>query len=398
MMAGDNITLQGIANDPDGDPIIGWHWELNASDNGRPPSISGATTPNPTFTAESPGVYVLTLVVDDGVESSEPDFTIITVANNHQPVAIAEADQTSGPSPLIVNFNGIESTEPDFQPLTYYWDFGDGDAGEGPRVMHQYSIPGTYLVTLSAADDHGAFDLATLEILVTENNTPPAVDAIPVQNILADEGAVPENSAAAEIRVAEAYSSRVADAAVVRDALVDESDASENATTTGRIKNDLLALTVRVNTIVASLAELEDKLRALQTVVESITPPAAVGVTESAAASESNTTDTSKAITNEPGTTESASIASNRKNPAKTEDSGPWVINLASIRDKADADRFAARIESKGVRVQLRRALVRGTEFWRLQITGFPTEREARHRAASVSESLGLTDVWITKR
>ena len=201
--------------------------------------------------------------------------------------------------------------------MTYYWDFGDGDAGEGPRVTHQYSIPGTYLVTLAAADDHGAFDLATLEILVTENNTPPAVDAIPVQNILADEGAVPENSAAAEIRVAEAYSSRVADAAVVRDALADESDASENATTTGRIKNDLLALTVRVNTIVASLAELEDKLRALQTLVESITPPAAGGATESAAASESNTTDTSKAITNEPGTTESASIASNRKNPAK---------------------------------------------------------------------------------
>ena len=158
MMAGGYITLQGRAKDPDGDLIIGWRWELDAWGDGNPPSIAGAATPNPIFTAESPGLYVVTLVVSNGVESSEPDFAIITVADNQQPVAVAEADQTTGPSPLTVNFNGIESTEPDFQPLTYSWDFGDGHAGEGPTVTHQYSIPGTYLVTLLATDDHGAVD------------------------------------------------------------------------------------------------------------------------------------------------------------------------------------------------------------------------------------------------
>ena len=302
-MAGSNITLQGLANDPDGYPIIGWYWELDAPGDGSPPSIAGATTPNPTFTAESPGLYVLSLVVDNGVESSEPDFTIITVANNQQPLAVAEADQTSGPSPLTVNFNGIENTEPDLQPLTYTWYFGDGDAGEGPRVTHQYSIPGTYLVTLEAADDHGAVDLATLEITVTENDTPLAEDAAPVQDILADEGAVAENSAAAEIRVAEADTSRFAAAAAIRDALaaaiqnvlVDENAASENATTTSRSNNDRLWFNVRVDTIVASLAELEDKLGDLQMAVDSMRPPAAVGATETGAALEDNTTDTSKA-------------------------------------------------------------------------------------------------------
>jgi len=303
MMAGGYITLQGRANDPDGYPIIGWHWELDAPGERSPASIAGATTPNPTFTAESSGLYVLTLVVDNGVESSGPDFTIITVADNQQPLAVAEADQTSGPAPLTVNFNGIESTEPDLQPLTYNWHFGDGDAGEGPRVTHQYSFPGTYLVTLEAADDHGAVDRATLEILVTENDPPVVVEAIPVQNTLADEGAVPDNSAAAEIRVAEAYTSRVAAAAAIRDAvaaaiqdaLVEENAASENATTTGRSKNDRLWFNVRVDTIVASLAELEDKLGDLQMAVDSMRPPAAVGATDAGAVSASNTTDTSKA-------------------------------------------------------------------------------------------------------
>jgi len=303
MMAGGYITLQGRANDPDGYPIIGWHWELDAPGERSPASIAGATTPNPTFTAESPGLYVLTLVVDNGVESSEPDFTIITVTNNQQPVAVAEADQTSGPAPLTVIFDGFESTEPDFQPLTYHWDFGDGDAEEGPRVTHQYSIPGTYPVTLTAADDHGAVDLATVEIVVTENDTPPAVAAVPVQNILTDQGAVPENSAAAEIRVAGADTSRVAAAAAIRDglaaairkALMEENAASENATTTGQSNNDRLWFNVSVDTIVASLAEIEDKLGDLQVAVDSMRPPAAVGTTETGAASESNTTHTAKA-------------------------------------------------------------------------------------------------------
>jgi PKD repeat protein len=397
MMTGSNIILQGSASDPDGDPIIGWHWELDAAGNGSPSSLAGATTPNPTFTAESPGAYVLTLVVDDGVESSEPDFTIITVASNRQPVAVAEADQTSGPAPLTVNFNGIESTEPDFQPLTYYWDFGDSNAGEGPRVTHRYSVPGTYLVTLAAADDYGKFDLATLEILVTGDNTSPAVEANPTQNIHADEEAVHEDHPGAGNRVSQADASRVADAAAVRDAIVNESAASENVTTTGQLKNDLLALTVRVNTLVASIAELEDKLSALQTVVDSMTTPIAAGTTESATAAEIDTPDSSKAVIKESGVSDRACIASTRMSQAKTENSGPWAINLASIRDKADADRFAGRMESKGAHVQLSRALVRGTEFWRVQITGFQTAREASDHAAALSERLGLTGVWITK-
>ena len=256
MIAGGYITLQGRANDPDGDSIIGWHWELDAAGDGNPSAISGATTPNPTFTAESPGLYILTLVVDDGVESSAPDFTVITVANNQQPVAVAEADQTSGPSPLTVNFNGIESTEPDFRPLTYSWDFGDGHAGEGPRVTHQYSIPGIYLVTLLAADDHGAVDHATLVVTVAVNGTAQAVDAVPVLDILSDEDAVSENSAAAGIRGAGADRSRVADAAAIQDALMDESVTSENATTA-----DLMPDSVQFDA--AGYSVVEDGMTAL---------------------------------------------------------------------------------------------------------------------------------------
>jgi septal ring-binding cell division protein DamX len=77
---------------------------------------------------------------------------------------------------------------------------------------------------------------------------------------------------------------------------------------------------------------------------------------------------------------------------------GPWVINLVSLFDKAAADRFVAAAESKGVRVTENRVTVKGREVWRLQIGGFATQQDARAYGATVSEKLGLKDVWVFKR
>src|SRR6185437_746776 len=38
---------------------------------------------------------------------------------------------------------------------SYAWDFGDGAAGSGAAVKHQFPAPGTYAVTLNVADNRG---------------------------------------------------------------------------------------------------------------------------------------------------------------------------------------------------------------------------------------------------
>jgi len=78
--------------------------------------------------------------------------------------------------------------------------------------------------------------------------------------------------------------------------------------------------------------------------------------------------------------------------------SAPWVINLVSLYDKQAADRFMATAESKGIRVKQSRVTVKGREVWRLQISGFETQQEARTYGAIASEKLGLKDVWVFKR
>lgn len=77
---------------------------------------------------------------------------------------------------------------------------------------------------------------------------------------------------------------------------------------------------------------------------------------------------------------------------------GPWLINLVSLYDKAAADRFVATAESKGVRATQNRVTVKGRDVWRVQISGFATQQEARAYGATASEKLGLKDVWVFKR
>ncbi|MGD2137513.1 MAG: SPOR domain-containing protein [Gammaproteobacteria bacterium] len=76
----------------------------------------------------------------------------------------------------------------------------------------------------------------------------------------------------------------------------------------------------------------------------------------------------------------------------------PWVINLASSPSKADAERFAARARSRDIETELQPVSVKGRQYWRVQITGFPSREAARAYAATAREKLGLKDVWVTTR
>jgi hypothetical protein len=77
---------------------------------------------------------------------------------------------------------------------------------------------------------------------------------------------------------------------------------------------------------------------------------------------------------------------------------GPWVINLLSDPNEAAVGQFAARARDRGVPVEQNRAEVKGRVFWRVQLTGFATAKEAQTHAEEVKEKLRLKDVWIFKQ
>jgi len=169
------ITLYGSATDPDGDEIVAWHWTLLSQPPGSFADLSPVSSRTPAFFGNTPGDYIISLVVYDGTDWSFPDTITITVADNLPPVSVVAADVTSGAVPLTVHFDGSGSYDPDGEVVRYAWDFGDGmGASFDVSPVYTYEYPGSYVARLIVRDEFNEGGVATVTITVSSpGNTPP---------------------------------------------------------------------------------------------------------------------------------------------------------------------------------------------------------------------------------
>ncbi|MDF9796581.1 PKD repeat protein/N-acetylneuraminic acid mutarotase [Catalinimonas alkaloidigena] len=91
-------------------------------------------------------------------------------SGNKAPSAQFTADPESGQAPLSVNFDASDSYD-DQGIVSYSWDFGDGNAGNGETVSHTYEEAGDYTVKLSVADAEGLKSETTMNVSVESPNT-----------------------------------------------------------------------------------------------------------------------------------------------------------------------------------------------------------------------------------
>jgi PKD repeat protein len=100
-------------------------------------------------------MYSVRLTVDDNKGTAcSKDLAAMNVRINTPPVADA------GPNHVcclnaVSEFDGSKSFDADGDTLSYMWNFGDGNTGEGVKVTHVYSKPGTYTVSLTVNDNSG---------------------------------------------------------------------------------------------------------------------------------------------------------------------------------------------------------------------------------------------------
>jgi chitinase len=77
------VALDGSgSSDSDGD-ALSYVWSIVSKPEGSGSKLSGATTITPSFIPDKPGVYVFSLVVNDGHENSEADTVTVTVSSDY---------------------------------------------------------------------------------------------------------------------------------------------------------------------------------------------------------------------------------------------------------------------------------------------------------------------------
>ncbi len=106
---------------------------------------------------EDEGQYTITLTVIDGEGRIGVAKTEITILHrNEQPLASLAATYGGQGQTIKVNslafFDGGASSDPDGDVLTFSWNFGDGNTGEGIRPNHFYDTIGNFTVTLVVTD------------------------------------------------------------------------------------------------------------------------------------------------------------------------------------------------------------------------------------------------------
>ena len=161
----------GASTDANGDALT-YSWVLTTRPAGSNATLAGSFSINPSFTADSAGNYVASLIVNDGKDSSSAASVTVTAAvANSSPVANAGAAQTIDAG-TVARLNGTSSSDANGDGLTYFWTLTSKPPGSAASLSSQTSptptftadLIGQYLASLRVNDGKVDSAIATTMI------------------------------------------------------------------------------------------------------------------------------------------------------------------------------------------------------------------------------------------
>jgi len=205
---GQTMYLDGRNSFDNEDDTLSYLWVLTSSPSGSQATLSDDTSPTPTFVADVDGVYLLTLVVNDGTVSSEESTMTVTSkipGTNTVPVADAgDARFIRTGDEFTLNGNG--SSDADGDPLTYTWLLTTKPLLSIAKMVDADTITpsftpdlnGGYIFELIVSD---GFDrsLPHLVTLTASDNNPPVADAGNDQTIRANREVTLDGSGSSDL-------------------------------------------------------------------------------------------------------------------------------------------------------------------------------------------------------
>lgn len=159
--------------------------------------LGGSDSPAATFTADVGGVYVVSLVVDNGISRSTPDVAVIQVSSTSEtPPSAVTPETLEGEDCTAIEVDGSGSYDPNGASLVYKWwleekpnsslasDASFDDTSAATPTFYP-DVAGDYIIALSVYDgvSWSTPALTTLTAAERSYNSPPTVDAGTAQEI-----------------------------------------------------------------------------------------------------------------------------------------------------------------------------------------------------------------------
>ena len=175
--AGTPISLDASGSTDPGATITSYSWNFGDGGTG-----AGSATSHSYAAA---GTYVIALTVSDGYGESATTTRTVTVVGPPSGSFTASANPSPVGSPI--HFDASGSTDPGTSITSYSWNFGDGSTGTGSATTHSFAAAGTYIVTLTVADNFGRMSATSHAVSVVgpptasfTNAPSPAIAGAPI--------------------------------------------------------------------------------------------------------------------------------------------------------------------------------------------------------------------------
>jgi hypothetical protein len=191
VQTGTLVTLNGAASsDANGDPLS-YAWTLTAKPAGSTAVLAGATSAAPTFITDLAGIYVASLVVNDGhVTSQTATVSIAAGTSNVAPVAAAGAAQSVVVG-TVVKLDGGASSDGNGDALSYAWSLTAKPAGSAAVLAAAATVTptfttdftGVYVASLIVNDGQLSSAPSTVSIAASVGNAAPVANAGVAQSV-----------------------------------------------------------------------------------------------------------------------------------------------------------------------------------------------------------------------
>jgi hypothetical protein len=185
------VTLDGSGSTDANSDTLTYKWVLQAKPFGSAAVLSSSTSAKPTFTADLVGVYVASLIVNDGKLNS--DISIVTataVVTNSAPVANAGSYQNVVQG-NTATLDGSASSDANGDSLTYKWVMISKPLSSSAALSSDSAMKptfntdkaGTYVFSLQVNDGKLSSNLSYVTISAGAANLAPVANAGSAQTV-----------------------------------------------------------------------------------------------------------------------------------------------------------------------------------------------------------------------